>query len=124
MRFLTVIKSDENLPLGPPPPELFEAIGKLGAEQTQAGTMVMQGGLAPTSDGVQIRSSGGTLTMTDGPFTEAKEVIGGFAMHEVRSKEEAVELSRRFMQIHADIWPEFVGTCELRQVFGPEDMPG
>jgi hypothetical protein len=121
VRFLTVIKSDESRDFGPPPPALFEAMGKLAEEQTAAGILVTQGGLGPTADGVQIRTSGGKLTVTDGPFTEAKEVIGGFAMHEVRSKEEAIELSRRFMQIHAEIWPEFEGTCELRQVFGPDE---
>jgi hypothetical protein len=124
MRFLTMIKSDENRDFGPPPPALFEAIEKLAEEQTAAGTLITRGGLAPTVDGVQIRMSGGKLTMTDGPFTEAKEVIGGFAMHEVRTRDEAVEMLRRVMQIHAEIWPEFEGTCELRQVFTTDEEFG
>ncbi len=124
MRFLTYIKSDESMPAGPPPPELFEAIGKFGEEIGKTGVLLDQGGLAATSDSVQIRVADGKVTVTDGPFAETKEVIGGYAMYDVRSKDEAVELSRRFMQIHADIWPGFVGTSEIRQVFGPSDFEG
>jgi hypothetical protein len=83
---------------------------------------VDQGGLAPIETSPHIRVSGGTLTVTDGPFAEAKEVIGGYGMYEVRSVEEAVEYSRRFMQIHLDTWPGFEGTSVVRQVFGPDDV--
>ena len=120
MRFLTYIESDPKQPFGPPPPELFEAIGAFGEEMSKLGVVLDQGGLAPIESSPHVRISGGNLTVTDGPFAEAKEVIGGYAMYDVRSVDEAVEYSRRFMQIHLDIWPGFEGTSVVRQVFGPE----
>ncbi len=77
MRFMTMVKAPEKSPLGPPPKALMEAIGKLGEEAAKAGVMVEMGGLLPTAMGARLRLSGGKLTVTDGPFTEAKEVIGG-----------------------------------------------
>jgi hypothetical protein len=122
MRFLSYITSDESQPAGPPPPELFEAIGKFGEEMVRLGVVVDQGGLASMADSVEIRVSDGKLTVTDGPFAEAKEVIGGYGMYDVRSKEEAIEYSRRFMQLHADLWPGFEGTSHVRQIYGPDDF--
>lgn len=122
MRFLSYIESDPRQPWGDPPPELFEAIGAFGEELIKAGVAVDQGGLADIATSPHIRVSGGTMTVTDGPFSEAKEVIGGYGMYEVRSLEEAVEYSRRFMQIHIDHWPAFEGTSVVRQVFGPNDF--
>lgn len=120
MRFLSYIESDPKQPWGEPPAELFEAIGAFGEELVKAGVAVDSGGLAPIETSPHIRVSGGKLTVTDGPFAEAKEVIGGYGMYEVRSVEEAIEYSRRFMQIHLDTWPGFEGTSVVRQVFGPE----
>ena len=77
MRFMTMVKAPEKSPLGPPPKALMEAIGKLGEEAAKAGVMVEMGGLLPTAMGARLRLSGGKLTVTDGPFSEAKEVIGG-----------------------------------------------
>lgn len=122
MRFLSYIESDPKQPFGPPPPELFAAIGAFGEEMVKAGVSIDSGGLAPIEASPHIRVSNGELTVTDGPFTEAKEVIGGYGMYEVRSLEEAVEYSRRFMQIHLDVWPGFEGTSVVRQVFGPNDF--
>ena len=122
MRFLAYIESDPSQPFGPPPPELFEAIGAFGAETAASDVLVDQGGLGPNESSAHIRVADGKITVTDGPFAETKEVIGGYAMYDVRTKEEAVELSRRFMQIHADIWPGFEGTIVVRQVFGPDDF--
>lgn len=62
--------------------------------------------------------------MTDGPFSEAKEVIGGYAVYSVKSKEEAVEFARRFMELHREHWPGWEGETELRQIFDPSDFPG
>lgn len=124
MRFLTYIESDESQPFGPPPPELFAAIGAFGAEMSALGVVVDQGGLAPTSTSTAIRVADGRLSVVDGPFAESKEVIGGYAMYDVRSKEEVIEYSRRFMQIHLDVWPGFVGQSVVRQVFGPDDVTG
>lgn len=114
MRFMTAIISDENADFGPPPASLFAAIAAYGEEATRNGTLLDQGGLLPTSQG--------KLTATDGPFTEATEVIGGYAMFQLRSLEEAVELGRRFMAIHAEHWPAFVGTCEIRQIMDATPM--
>ena len=122
MRFLSYIESDPAQPFGPPPPSLFEAIGAFGMEMASLGVVVDQGGLAPIEHSPHIRVSGGQLTVTDGPFAEAKEVIGGYGMYEVRSVEEAIEYSRRFMQIHLDHWPAFEGTSVIRQIFGPDDF--
>ena len=88
MRFLTVVKSDESMPVGPPPPELMAGIAELGVRATMDGTLLDQGGLMPTATGAVVRVAGGKVTVVDGPFTEAKEVIGGYAMWQVRSKEE------------------------------------
>ena len=75
MRFMMMVKSAENS--GPPPKELMEAIGKLSEDAVKAGTMLGGGGLAPTAQSTRVRLSGGKITVVDGPFTEAKEVIGG-----------------------------------------------
>ena len=80
------------------------------------------GGLGPTALGVRVRLSGGKVTVTDGPFTEAKEVVGGYAQFELKSKEEAVESAVRFMELHKKHWPGWEGETEVRQMFGPEDL--
>src|SRR5262245_22545273 len=96
MRYMSMVKSAETYRHGPPPQALIEAIGRLGEEATKAGAMVDMGGLAPTSMGHLLRLSGGKLTVTDGPFSEAKEVIGGYAVFSVKSREEAVAWGERF----------------------------
>jgi len=122
MRFMSIVKSPEDYRLGPPPQALMDAIAKLGEEMTKSGKMVDMGGLLPTSvGGYRVRQSRGELIATDGPFTEAKEVIGGFAIFNVQSKEEAIELTMRFMDLHKQHWPEWEGETELRQMF---DGPG
>jgi hypothetical protein len=122
MRFFTYIECDPAL--GPPPAELFEAIEAFSAEVSGLGVVVDRGGLTPVDVSAHIRVADGALSVQDGPFAEAKEVIGGYAMYDVRSREEAVEYSRRFMQLHADSWPGFEGTAVVREVFGPYDQEG
>ena len=119
MRFMTMVKGAENS--GPPPKELMEAIGKLGEDAGKAGVLVEMGGLLPTAMGARVRLAGGKLTVTDGPFSEAKEVIGGYAVYQVKSKEEALEWTRRFLNLHKQHWPGWEGEVELRQLmeFGP-----
>jgi hypothetical protein len=116
MRFMTLVKSAEHQ--GTPPPALMEAIGKLGEEAFKNGTMVQMGGLAPSAAGTRVRVAGGKLTVTDGPFTEAKEIIGGFAVFELKSKEDAIEAARVFMELHRQHWPDWEGESEVRQIFG------
>lgn len=117
MRFMTLVKSAESS--APPPQALMDAIGKLGAEAAGKGVMVEMGGLLPTAMGARVRLAGGKLTVTDGPFTEAKEVIGGFAVYAVTSKEEALEWTRRFMALHQEHWQDWEGEVELRQMYDP-----
>ena len=79
------------------------------------------GGLAPTAQGARVRLSGGRVTVTDGPFAQTKEVVGGYAQFELKSKEEAIESAVRFMELHKKHWPGWEGETEVRQMFGPED---
>jgi hypothetical protein len=124
MKFMLMTKlSNENAP--PPPPELYAAIGKFTAEVSQTGALVSTGGLMPTSKGAKAKLSGGKITVTDGPFAEAKECIGGYAIVEVNSKEEAIELSRRFLQVHADVMgPGYELDSEIRQMYEPGGSSG
>jgi hypothetical protein len=120
MKFMMIVKHAENS--SRPPQELMDAIGKLSEEAAKAGTMLGSGGLGPTALGARVRLSGGKLTVIDGPFTEAKEIVGGYAQFELKSKEEAVEGALRFMELHKKYWPGWEGETEIRQMFGPEDF--
>jgi hypothetical protein len=120
MKFMMLVKHAENAP--PPPKELMDAIAILAEESVKAGTMIANGGLAPTVKSTRVRVSKGNLTVIDGPFTESKEMIGGFAQFELSSKEEAIESAVRFMELHRKYWPEWEGETEVRQIFGPEDF--
>jgi hypothetical protein len=115
MRFMVLIKSEENK-FGPPPPALLQAIGEMGNDAQKAGVLVETGGLLGSDRGAQLALRGGKITVTDGPFTEAKEIVGGYAVYELSSKEEAIEWSRRFLQIHITHWPQFEGEVEIRQI--------
>ena len=116
MRFMSIVKGPDAD--APPSQELMDAIGKLAQEMVQKGVMLDMGGLLPTATGARIRLSGGKLTVTDGPFTEAKEVVGGYAIVKANSKAEAVEMGRRFMQLHADILGSgYQMELEIRQMF-------
>ena len=98
MKFMMLVKTHENA--GMPPQELMEAIGKLSEESVKAGTMIGSGGLAPTAQSTRVRISGGEIQVIDGPFTESKEIIGGYAQFELPSKEEAVKGAVEFMELH------------------------
>lgn len=116
MRFMTIIKSAEDFGVGPPPQELMEAVGQLSAEAAQAGVMVEMGGLLPSAAGARVKLSRGKMTVLDGPFTESKEVIGGYAVFSVTSKDEAVAWSRRMLELHVRHWPVWEGEIEIRQL--------
>ena len=121
MRFMMLVKSAENA--GPPPKALMDAIAQLAEEAVKAGRMILSGGLALTAMSSRVRISQGRLSTIDGPFTEAKEVVGGFAMFEFASREEAVASAVTFMELHRQHWPGWDGETEIRQIFGPEDFP-
>ncbi|MEV0218607.1 YciI family protein [Streptomyces sp. NPDC050704] len=113
-RYLSLIRIDEqNPPVEEPSPELMERMGELIEEMTKAGVMLDNAGLLPTSDGTRVRWEGGEISVTDGPFTEAKEVIGGYAMLQAKDKAEAVEWTKRFLQVHEAYWTV---TCEVREI--------
>ncbi len=118
MRFLMLVKHGENP--GPPPPEFLEAMAKLDEDANKSGTMIVSGGLMPMAKSTRVRLARGQVTAIDGPYTEAKEVVGGFAMFELKSKEEAIEGARSFMELHKKYWPGWEGETEIRQVLGME----
>ena len=116
MRFLSMIRVNETT--GQVPSErLMNEMGKLIDEMTKTGVLVDTGGLRPTAEGKRLRLRGGKISMTDGPFSEAKEVIGGYAIFKAASREEAIEQTRRFLDIHGDEWDI---ECELRQIEEPD----
>ncbi|HJW10649.1 MAG TPA: YciI family protein [Albitalea sp.] len=117
MRFLSMIRIDETTGQAPTE-QLMADMGKLIEELTRTGQLVSTAGLRPTSEGVRVRlQRGGKLSVVDGPFTETKEVIGGYAILEAPSRAEAVELTRRFLKVHGTDWDV---ECEVRQLDGPE----
>jgi hypothetical protein len=121
MRYMLTVHATKDSEEGrPPDPRLKEAIGQYAEELTKSGVVVGIGGLAPSSYGSRVRVANGKITVTDGPFTEAKEILGGYIIVDVKTMEEAVELSRRFWQLHTDILgPSFVGSGEIRPVHAP-----
>jgi len=127
MRYMMMVKANKDYEAGvPPKKELMEAIAKHGAELAKAGILLDTGGLMPTAKGARILASGGNLNVIDGPFAEAKEVVGGFAVLKAESKEEAIRLGRIFMQIHIDtLGPGYEGELEIRQMHdtSPGEVP-
>ena len=122
MRFMFIVTGSENFAVtGPPPAELGEAIGKLGEEAAKKGTMVSFGGLKPTATGARMRLTNGKIVTTDGPFTESKEVIGGFSIFDLASREEALVEARKFMELHRVHWPTWQGEVEIRQMYEEAD---
>ncbi len=119
MRYLITLKAKH--PDGPPPAELMAAIAALGMEATNSGALLDTAGLAPTFDSSRISLTSGELSLVDGPFAEAKELIS-YAIYQVRDKAEAAEWTMRFMKLHKDLWPGWDGEAEISRVFGPEDF--
>jgi hypothetical protein len=102
-----------------PPQRMIDEIEKLTEEEMAAGRMIARGGLMPTAmGGARIESRRGKLKLTDGPFAETKEVLGGFAIFEFATREEALAAAERFMELHRQHWPEWEGVCEMRPMFG------
>ena len=114
MRFLSIVKAAENQ--GPPPQALLDAIAKLTEDSLKAGSLVQTGGLGATTTGARVRIAGGKITVTDGPFTEAKEVIGGYAVLAAETRVAALESARIFLGLHQQHWPGWEGECEIREL--------
>ncbi|MDP9151636.1 MAG: YciI family protein [Myxococcota bacterium] len=123
MKYLTFIRHPESYRQATPPPALMKAIEGFVRRSMQDGVLVDTGGLLPSKDGVRIRLAGGKLTVTDGPFTEMKEVIGGWAILQTGSRDEALRVSTEFMELHRKHWPDFEGECEVRPMFEPGQGP-
>jgi hypothetical protein len=123
MKFLGFIKADESYRHQGPPPALMEAMGKFVQESFQSGVLADTGGLKPSASAGRIRIQGGKLTVTDGPFSETKEVVGGWAIMQGRSKDEVLAVSRRFMELHQQYWPGWEGTSELYEMEEYGDAP-
>jgi hypothetical protein len=114
MRFLSIWKAVEtNIP---PSQEEIARMGELIEKTTKSGELIATEGCLPSALGARVRKAGKRVTITDGPFTESKELIAGFALLEARSKEHAIEMCKRFMEVAGD------GECELRQIYtGPTE---
>jgi hypothetical protein len=119
MRFMMLVKSKENS--GPPPKELMDAMAKLAEEATKDGSMIESGGLAPSAMSTRVRLAQGKITAIDGPFAETKELVGGYAVLEFKSKQEALESTLHFMELHRKYWPGWEGETEIRQIFTQQD---
>ena len=116
MKYLMMIKHTEAYRSQPIPQALMDAMGELVSKNSAAGVLKDTAGLKPSAAGFRVRSSGGRLTVTDGPFTETKEIVGGYAIVEATSDEHARAIAREFMDLHRVHWPEFTGECEVRPV--------
>jgi hypothetical protein len=123
VKYLSFIRHSETYRQTPPPPALMEAMGRFVEKSLKDGSLVDTGGLLPSKDGFRVRLAGGRLTVTDGPFAESKEIIGGWAILRADSREEAQRIAGEFMELHRRHWPEFEGECEVRPMFEPGKGP-
>jgi len=110
VKFISVYTYDPSAQSGPPDPKMPEKMGALIAELTASGQMLDTGGIAPTGVSVRVQKNSGKTTVTDGPFTESKEVVGGFALFNVQSKDEVIALTQRFLDLTG------AGTCQLHEL--------
>lgn len=116
MKFLMLIRHDESLRSESIPQALMDAMGEFVSANLKSGVLKETAGLKASGQGFRVRSSGGKLAVTDGPFIESTEVVGGYAIVEVPSSQEALEVARQFMELHRRHWPAFEGDCEVRPV--------
>jgi hypothetical protein len=119
MKFLMLIKHAEDFKREDVPPQMFEAMGEFVTANLKSGVILDTAGLQPTQAGFRVRLDGGRLTVTDGPFVETKEVVGGYALVEATSRDHALQVARKFMDLHRIHFPAFDGECEVRPL---EDM--
>ena len=114
MRYMMFIKHTQDYGNVQAPASLYEEMGRFIEEATRSGNFVGGAGLQPTSAGTRVKLKGGKIAVLDGPFTESKEIVGGYAIIDAKSHEEALGLARRFMELHQKHWPTFEGECEMR----------
>ena len=121
MRFMYIVTSSQ--PMKGPSPALMEAMQRISEREIKAGRMIDNGGLMPLSTGAQVRIVDGELSVIDGPFVEAKEVIGGYAILEAATRADALRIATEFMELHRRHWPEFEGEAEVRPMLAPGERP-
>jgi hypothetical protein len=117
MRILGMLRADTHSEAGAPPSkELIERMGTFIAEVSKAGVLVASDGLHPSAKGKRVKLAGGKFTVIDGPFTESKELVASYALFQVKSMDEAIHWTKRFLEVLGQ------GECELRPIFDPEDF--
>jgi hypothetical protein len=121
MRFMVFVKMAEDV--GDAPAELQEVMGRELEQAFADGSIIDAGGLWPTAQSTEVRVTSGEITVSDGPYAEAKEVVGGYSILEARSQEEAVAGARRVAEIHQQYWPGWEGSLEVRRISGAEEGP-
>jgi len=114
MRYMMFIKHAEDFRQADVPASLYEEMGKFIEETTKSGNFVSGAGLQPSSAGARVKLKSGKITVLDGPFTESKEIVGGYAIIDAKTREEALAIARRFMELHLKHWPTFEGESEVR----------
>jgi hypothetical protein len=114
MRYMMFVKHTKDYANLQVPTAMYKDMGEFIEETKRNGTFVDGGGLQPTTKGTRVRLSGGKISVIDGPFSESKEIVGGYAIMDVTSHDEALALARRFMEVHLKHWPTFEGECEMR----------
>lgn len=113
-RYLSMVRIDETTtPAEGPSPELMQRMGDLIEEMTKAGVLLDTAGLSPTAQGTRVHWESGKISVTDGPFTESKEVVGGYAIVQAKDMAEAIEWTKRFLKVHEEHWTV---TCEVREI--------
>lgn len=123
MKYLTFIRHSESYRQAGPPAALMEAMGKFVQKSLTDGTLVETGGLLPSKEGARVRLANGSITVTDGPFTESKEVIGGYAIINVKTRADAIRIAEEFMELHRRHWPGFEGESEVRPMYESGEGP-
>ena len=124
MRFLMMVKANKDSEAGVLPDEkILSEMGKYNEQLVKAGALLAGEGLQTSSKGARVRYSGNKRTVIDGPFTETKELVAGYAIIQVKSREEAIEWTKRFVEVDAPGRLDRVSDCEIRQIFELEDFP-
>lgn len=123
MRYMMFIKHERDYGDAKAPESLYAAMGEFVGDEIKKGRFIDGAGLKPLAKGTRVRLSGGKITVRDGPFSEAKEVVGGYALIEAGSRAEAVELATKFMELHRVHWPEFEGESEVRPLEDTDEPP-
>ena len=119
MKFMMLIKHPRDYDIRNVPPALFGPMGEFVGENMKNGTIIDGAGLEPLTKATRLHIADGKIKVTDGPFSEAKEVVGGYALCETRTREEAIAIATKFMDLHRIYWPDFDGEAEVRPL---EDM--